>query len=440
MQTAQTVFKLASGVQEYTLENGLKVLIKCIPSSTTVSVWVFYRVGSRDEAPGITGSSHWCEHMLFKGGGKLAKGDVFRLISSEGGRNNAFTDHDLTSYFETLPKDKFELGLFIESERMAHSAFEPIEVESERQVIISEREGGENYPANQIREELFASAFRVHPYRWPVVGWKNDLKTMTREDLFGHYRRFYHAGNAVLVLTGNIEPKEAMSKVRKYFASIPAGENSKNSLHDEPDQLGERTSTIHKPGTLDYLGAGFRIPKTTDKDTPSLIVLSAVLAGWRGLIGYFGERFTPRSNRLYRALVEKRIASEINAYFPISLDPSLLYFTLTIMPDSTVDAAQNALLSEFSSIADSPPSEEEINIALNQIRSWHAYENDGTTSQALTLGMMELIQTRTLADDLIEQCLRVSPQDVQFSAKKYLTENNRTMCFYKSVKGANPRM
>jgi zinc protease len=433
LQSEQTLFKLAYGVQEHSLENGLKILIKSIPTSTTVSVWVFYRVGSRNEGPGTTGSSHWCEHMLFKGGGKLRKGDVFRLVSNEGGRNNAFTDHDLTAYFETLPKDKLDLGLFIESERMAHSAFEPSEVESERQVIISEREGGENYPTNQVREELFESAFHVHPYRWPVVGWKNDLKTMTRDDLFAHYQKFYHPNNTILVIAGNVDTKDALSKVTKYFSGIPRRENSNQKvLFEEPEQMGERTSRINKPGALDYLGVGFRIPNTVHKDTPSLIVLSAVLGGWKGLIGYGGDRFVPRSNRLYKALVENKIATEVNIYFPISLDPNLLYFALTIMPNSTIESAESALFSEFSKIADSPPENDELKVARNQIKSWYAYENDGTTSQALTLGLMELIQNRSLADSIVEQCLKVSPGDVQSIARKYLKDKSRTVCAYES--------
>jgi zinc protease len=433
----QPLFKLANGVDEFVLENGLKILIKPIPTSSTVSVWVFYRVGSRNESPGTTGSSHWVEHMLFKGGGKLGKGDVFRLVSNEGGRNNAFTDHDVTTYFETLPKDKLDVGLFIESERMVNSAFEPREVESERQVIISEREGGENYPTNQVREELFASAFRAHPYRWPVVGWKNDLKTITREDLFAHYKRFYHPNNAVLVLTGNFDVKAAISKISKYFSGIPPEgkyDRKMSPLSEEPDQLGERISKISKPGILDYFGVGFKIPQTVHNDTPSLIVLSAILGGWRGLIGFWGDKFVPRSNRLYKALVEGKIASEVNTYFPISIDPNLLYFIITIMPDSSIKAAKSTLFSEFAKISDSPPGDDELLVARNQIRSWYAYENDGTTSQGLTLGMMEMIEKRSLADEIIEQSLKVSAEDVQSVARKYLIEKHRTVCTYEYLR------
>ena len=156
----QDIFRVSNGVEEFFLENGLQVLLKPNPDSSAVSTWIFYKVGSRNERPGITGASHWCEHMLFKGGGKLGKGDVHTLVSAEGGRNNAFTDHDITAYFETLPKSKLELGLFIESERIANSEFDSKEVDKERHVIISEREGSENYPTYQLREEIYSLAYR----------------------------------------------------------------------------------------------------------------------------------------------------------------------------------------------------------------------------------------------------------------------------------------
>ncbi|MFI5420938.1 MAG: M16 family metallopeptidase, partial [Nitrososphaerales archaeon] len=226
----QITFKLTDGVEEFNLENGLQVILKPIPSSSAVTTWIFYKVGSRNERLGTTGSSHWCEHMLFKGGGKLGKGDVHTLVSAEGGRNNAFTDHDVTAYFETLPKSKLDLGLFIESERMANAAFDPQEVESERQVIISEREGSENYPQYQIREEIFSNAFHAHPYMWPVVGWKTDLVNMTREDLFHHYERYYHPNNAILVVCGNFNLNEATAKITKMFSNIRSGEKVSQKL------------------------------------------------------------------------------------------------------------------------------------------------------------------------------------------------------------------
>ena len=237
-----------------------------------------------------------------QGRGKLGKGDVHTLVSAEGGRNNAFTDHDITAYFETLPKSKLDLGLFIESERIANSEFDSKEVDKERHVIISEREGSENYPTYQLREEIYSLAYRIHPYRWPVVGWKSDLKTMTRSDLYQHYKTFYHPNNAILVLTGNFNAGEASSKIRSAFSKVPAGEKIPRKIpFEEAEQMGTRSSKIVQKGTLNYIGAAFRIPEFTHADTPSLVVLTSVLGGWGGLVGIFGDRYVPKANRLYRA-------------------------------------------------------------------------------------------------------------------------------------------
>ena len=427
-------FKLADGLKEFTLENDLQVILKPVEASRAVSTWVFYSVGSRNERPGITGSSHWCEHMLFKGGGKLGKGDVHNLVSTEGGRNNAFTDQDLTAYYETLPADKLETGLFIESERMANSAFALSEVQSERQVIISEREGGENYPSYQMREEIYASAFHIHPYRWPVVGWKEDLRNMTREDLYHHYKRYYHPNNAILVVTGNFAPDTASQKIIEYFSGIPAGEKvSKKIEFTEVPQKGERISRIEQPGALDYLAFAYHVPEITHEDIPALLVLSAALGGWKGLVGFFGNRFVPKTNRLYKRLVEGRIASEVDTYFPVNIDPGLLYFDLTLVPDVEIPRAREEFLDEVEKIKDVPLSSSELKVAFNQIKSWHAYENDGISLQALSLGVMATIAgEKGFADSLVSRSLAVTADDVQKAARRYLTEKNRVSCEYQS--------
>ena len=177
-------------VSRHLLDNGLKVLIREIPNAPVSGCWAIYRVGSRNERPGVTGISHWVEHMLFKGGGKLNKGDIGRIVSSVGGEYNGFTSKDFTAYFEIVPADQIEKGLLIESERMMNAAFDPREVESERTVVVSEREGNENDPEFLATEELFLSAFRFHPYRWSEGGLKADLLKITRDDLFSHYRRY----------------------------------------------------------------------------------------------------------------------------------------------------------------------------------------------------------------------------------------------------------
>jgi zinc protease len=429
-------FKLLDGIQEFKLENGLQVLLKPVPTSSAVTTWIFYKVGSRNEKLGTTGASHWCEHMLFKGGGKLGKGDVHTLVSEEGGRNNAFTDHDVTAYYETLPKGRLDLGLFIESERMANAAFDIREVESERQVIISEREGSENYPQYLIREQIFSTAFHQHPYMWPVVGWKADLKNMTRDDLYHHYRTYYHPNNATLVVCGNFDPDNTSIEIRKLFSGIPAGEKIPDSIpFHEPLQTGERTVQLILPGTLNYLGVAYRVPEITHEDAPALMVLSAVLGGWRGLIGFFGDRFVPKTNRMYKRLVEGKIASEASTYFPVNIDPSLLYFDITLNPSVGQKVAQEAFFSEIDRARDTPPDGMEMKVAFNQIRAWHAYENDGIALQALSIGFMERLQNRKLADILVERSFRTTPEDVMNVARMYLSEKSRVIGEYDSTNG-----
>jgi len=204
----------------HTLDNGLKVLIRQIPDAPVLGCWAVYKVGSRNEKPGITGISHWVEHMLFKGGGKLHKGDIGRLVSSVGGEYNGFTSKDFTAYFEILPADQLDIGLLIESERMMNAAFDPREVETERTVVVSEREGNENDPEFLVNEELFLSAFRFHPYRWSEGGLKEDLLRITRDNLFDHYRQFYVPSNAILVVVGPYSPSKVMTKLESYFGPL----------------------------------------------------------------------------------------------------------------------------------------------------------------------------------------------------------------------------
>src|SRR3989442_7425497 len=204
MPTAQ----MPTGVE--TLDNGVKVILRPIPDTKALSTWVVYRIGSRNEVPGMTGSTHWVEHMLFKGGGKLGKGDIDKMISRLGGKMNAFTDTDYTMYFETIPASAMETALMIESERMRNAAFDPKEVEAERTVVISEREGAENQPDFAVEEELWGLAFHVHPYHWTAMGCKQDLATLTQDPRNRPYRRDYPPKNPSSALAAAFIPPAAI--------------------------------------------------------------------------------------------------------------------------------------------------------------------------------------------------------------------------------------
>jgi zinc protease len=220
------------------LDNGLTVLIRPASHAPVATFWVWYRVGSRNEYPGRTGVSHWVEHMLFKGTPTLPKGEIDRLVARDGGTFNAMTWLDWTAYFTTLPAERISLALKLEADRMVNSLFDPDEVSSERTVIISEREGHENSPVFLLSEEIQSSAIKAHPYHHEVIGWKSDLHTMTRADLYEHYRRHYHPGNAVAVAVGAIDPDEILTQIEATFGQLEAGDPPEPVQIVEPEQRG----------------------------------------------------------------------------------------------------------------------------------------------------------------------------------------------------------
>jgi zinc protease len=209
------------GIINYILNNGLQVLLKPVHTAPVVSNWVWYRVGGRNEQPGKTGISHWVEHMMFKGTPTFPKGRIMLEINRNGGVLNGFTGQDYTAYFETLPADRLELGLQIESDRMANSLIDPDEVASERTVIISEREGSENNPKWSLYEEVMATAFHVHPYGDMVIGWKEDLQNISRADLYEHYKMYYGPHNAILVIVGDIDTNRVRTQIDELFGLFP---------------------------------------------------------------------------------------------------------------------------------------------------------------------------------------------------------------------------
>src|SRR5439155_1172211 len=213
-------------------------ILRPLPGVPQVSVWVVYRVGSRNEVPGMTGSTHWVEHMLFKGGGKLGKGDLDRLISRVGGKYNGFTDKDWTMYYETIPAEHLETALFVESERMRNAAFDPKEFDAERTVVISEREGSENQPEFLVEEEMWGTAFHVHPYHWLPIGYKQDLARMARDEVYAWYRRWYAPNNAVLVLVGGFDADRAVAMVHTYFDPLRPEPAPPAPRFEEPAQMG----------------------------------------------------------------------------------------------------------------------------------------------------------------------------------------------------------
>src|SRR5687767_13676192 len=303
-----------SNMTSAVLDNGLKVLVEEVHTAPLASVWCWYKVGSKDEVTGLTGVSHWVEHMNFKGTTNIPRDQVKGIIEQFGGSWNGYTFIDQTTYLETATRDALDRMLFIESERMANCLYHPDDCESERTVIISELQGGENDPDQLLDQELTATAFKAHSYRHPTIGWISDLESMSRDDLYEYYRRYYIPNNATLVIVGDVGTDEALGRVEHYFGSIPAGRLATRTHTVEPVQTGERRLTIRRAGTTAYLKVGYHAPALTEPAFFPILVLDAVLTGAKGLNLWSSFRVPPpqRSARLYRALVERGLASSVS--------------------------------------------------------------------------------------------------------------------------------
>lgn len=422
----ETVMSIASGVKLTQLDNGLTVLTKEMHTAPVVTVWALYKVGSRNEREGITGCSHWVEHMLFKGGKKFKKGDIFKHVARVGGYNNGFTDNDLTAYFETLPASEVDLGLEIEADRMANALFDPKETESERTVIISEREGAENSPEFLLLEQMMAAAFQVHPYRWQVIGHKRDLRNMTRDDLYQYYQIYYGPNNAILLIVGDFSTDEMLKKAENLFGSIVSGAIPPPVTEVEPPQQEERRVSVRRPGTTAYLQAGFHVPAVGHPDIPALMTLDTILSGAK-TISFQGGAWMGRSSRLYRALVDAGLASSVQSMLPHSHDPSLFFFLATVRTGVDPQRVEQALSAELHKICSEPPSSSEMKKALRQTKAQLAYSADGVSAQAFVLGGFASVASHDYLDRLVEDLPKVRPEDVQRVAATYLKPNNCTV-------------
>lgn len=428
-QNRDCVHAMTGTVYAHTLRNGMLVLLREVHSAPLATNWIWYRVGARNEAPGFTGISHWVEHMLFKGTPHIPGRDLDRLIARNGGTFNGFTSHDYTAYFETLPADRIELGLRIESDRMINAVFEDHEVESERTVILAEREGYENDAEWWLNEAVMAAAFQIHPYRNEVIGWRDDLLTLTRERLLEHYQTFYRPNNAVLVLVGDFDTATMLRSVEQYFGGLPAGPALPPLRRSEPEQQGERRVIVRRPGPAQYVQIAYHAADCRHPDFAALLVLDAVLSGAKSL-SFGGGAQTNRSARLYRALVETRLASYVSSSFRPSYDPHLFEFHAMVQEGRSVDDVEHALLNEITVMQDHGPRADELTKVLKQMRAQIAYSNESVTNQALMLGMWEMLDHYGRASSLLDEIAAVSVEDVRRAAQTYLVERCRTVGYF----------
>ena len=422
-------------VHEQILDNGLRVLIQEVRTAPLASVWCWYRVGSRDESAGLTGVSHWVEHMNFKGTTNIPREKVKGIIEQYGGYWNGYTWIDQTTYTETATRDALDHMLFIEAERMASCLYDPADCESERTVIISELQGGENDPEQLLDQELTATAFRAHPYRHPTIGWLGDLQSMTREDLYGYYRRFYVPNNATLVIVGDVDRREAMRSVETHFGSIAAGEVGRRPYTREPEQLGERRLVVAREGTAAYLKLGYHAPAATDPGFFPLLVLDAVLSGAKGINLWASFRTPPpqRSARLYHALVNSGLASAVSGSLVPTQEPFLYTISLTATEGTPLDALEEAVLAEIERVRRDGITPHELAKAKRQLRARLVFEQDSITNIAHQLGYFDTIATWRHFPSSAEEIERVSVGDVGAIAAERLKASNRTIARFEPL-------
>jgi len=411
------------------LSNGLQVLLKEIHTSPIISQWIWYRVGSRDEVPGLTGASHWVEHMMFKGTPEFPLGVLDRVVSREGGYSNAFTFLDWTAYFETLPADKIDIALRLEADRMFNSVFEPNEVSSERTVVISERQGSENEPLFRLSEEVQSAAFRVHPYHHEIIGDLTDLYSMQREDIFHHYRTYYVPNNAVLSIVGDFETQSILERIRELYEPLAAGSQPTRLVRIEPPQAGERRVSVEGPGETTYLQVSYRAPKADDPDFFALNLLDSLLTGPTNL-NMFGGGVTNKTSRLYKALVEKELAVSVNGGLQATIDPYLYTTVITVHPKHTASDCIGAMEAEIKQLQDAPPPVVELERALKQARAIFAYGSESISNLAYWMGFAEMFASVDWFTTYLERLAAVTPADVQRLAQTCLRPQNRTLGVY----------
>ncbi|MBY0496253.1 MAG: insulinase family protein [Cyanobacteria bacterium] len=423
-------------VQETVLGNGLKVLIEEVHTAPLASVWCWYRVGSKDEAPGMTGVSHWCEHMNFKGTKNIPRDQVKGIIEKFGGSWNGYTWIDQTTYLETASKDALDRMLFIEAERMDGCLYDPADCESERTVIISELQGGENDPEQLLDIEVTSAAFKVHPYHHPTIGWLTDLKTMTREDLYGHYRKYYVPSNATLVVVGDVDTAATLKNVEKHFGAIPPGSVPPRIRQIEPEQQAERRVVLRKPGTTAYIKAAFHAPSFEDDAFFPLLVADAVLNGAAGLNIWSGGGVSrpQRSARLYRALVDQGLASSVTGQLMPTQHPYLYGIYASVAEGQSLSAVEEVLLREINYLREDGITPQELVKVQAQLRARFVYDGDSVTDIAHQIGYFETISTWPAYNMLRVRLDAVTVEQVHAAVTKYLTPSNRTIGWFEPQK------
>jgi zinc protease len=404
-------------VAERTLKNGMKVLVQTDHNIPNVALYIFYRIGSRNERPGTTGLSHFFEHMMFNGAKKYGPGDLDKVMEANGGSNNAYTSQNVTVYQDWFPRTAIPLIFDIEADRIQNLSFDPAKIQSERGVVASERRlSVDNNNGGLLDEQLWASAFIAHPYQWPVVGWMSDIEHWTMEDLKHHYEMGYSPSNATMVVVGDVTPEEIFKICEKTIEPIPSHAPPPPVTTVEPPQLGERRLVVHKQAELPLLMIGYHVPATNNADFYATNILRTIL-------------FEGESSRMYQRLVDKdQLALDVESSLQPAFDPTIAIIVAEPKQGVDPEKCEKAIYEELEKAKSSAISDQELEKAKN-IRLVEFYHQMRTINgRANTIGTYEVFMgDYKKLFDAAKNYGAVTKEDVQRVAKAYFDGNNRTV-------------
>jgi zinc protease len=404
-------------IQERTLKNGMKVLVQEDPAIPNVALYTFFRVGSRNEHEGITGLSHFFEHMMFNGAKKYGPGQFDKAMEANGGNNNAYTSNDVTVYQDWFPNSALELIFDLEADRVQYLAFDPKIVESERQVVYSERRlSVDNNNFGLLDEQLEATAMMAHPYHWPVVGWPSDIEKWTLDDLKTYFAKGYSPSNATMVVVGAVKADDVFRLAEKYMEPIPAHDPPPPVRTVEPKQLGERRIAVHKFAQLPIVQIAYHVPQALGPDYYALELLQTLLT--RG-----------ESSRLYRSLVDQQqLAIEVESSHEVTFDPFLFSFTVQPRKGVAPEKAEQALYAEIDKLKTSGVDDHELQKAKNQAIANYYRSLRSINRRANVIGRYEVFfgDYHKLAN-VEQEFNKVTAADIQRATKEYFDVNNRTV-------------
>ncbi|HEX7071137.1 MAG TPA: pitrilysin family protein [Rhodothermales bacterium] len=412
----------SGGITEYRLRaNDLQVLLMPLAGAPVVTLMVTYRVGSRNEWAGLTGATHFLEHLMFKGTERYNKrlnNSVFNVLQRVGAQVNATTWFDRTNYYELLPREHLPLAVEVEADRMRGALIDPEDMESERTVILNELDRGENEPIRNLYHAVWSVAYLAHPYHHPTIGWRSDVETVTPSGLRHFYDTYYWPRNATVSVVGDIDPESTLSLLEAEFGKIDAGPSEIPEVTTrEPEQRGERRIVVRQVGQLGALMIGFKGPHGRHPDVDALDVLSVILG-------------SGKTSRLYRRLTDNGATTYINASASRLRDPGLFYVFAMLAPGHTHNEVEAAIHDVLDEIVREGVTEEEVVRAKNQLRAQEAFERDGPYAIASQLNEAIAAGDWKLYTTFEDRLQSVTGEDVRRVAQTYCTADVRTVGYY----------